>query len=383
MRPTKTIYLLLATLVMMTSCISSSNSDTTLATDAAVDGFAIGTLKRTMHTKTATGADSTYTTTVNGASYSFTIDQIGHRIFNPDSLPIGTRLDKVTVSMTTYNNGSIYLRDTESDNLILYNSSDSIDFTLPRTYVIYSSDYKGSTEYTVTINVHQEVGSEFVWKLMDSDWKPEEPVAPVLPEGIKRIIGESSTEQYALSTDDRLMVSTDDGKTWLEDLLDDNPELVPTENVSIVSYPMAMTENTEYVLMVGSPNPTLFPEAEKALVWRKIIDHDDLAPLSIWTYMTRQENGLYQLPNMKDCSLVKYDDGVLAFGAPYNTIYQSRDNGITWKQNSSYVMPEGFDTDATKVAVSVDDDNFIWLHCSGTGQVWRGRLNKLGWQNTK
>jgi len=30
--------------------------------------------------------------------------------------------------------------------------------------------------------------------------------------------------------------------------------------------------------------------------------------------------------------------------------------------------------------MAVDDDDNLWLFCGGTGQVWRGRLNKLGWQ---
>jgi hypothetical protein len=62
-------------------------------------------------------------------------------------------------------------------------------------------------------------------------------------------------------------------------------------------------------------------------------------------------------------------------------IYQSRDNGITWKYNPWYVFPDEFDSHATKVTATVDADNFLWLHCEGSGQVWRGRLNKLGWEN--
>ena len=29
--------------------------------------------------------------------------------------------------------------------------------------------------------------------------------------------------------------------------------------------------------------------------------------------------------------------------------------------------------------MATDDDNFIWVVCGGTGQVWRGRLNRMGW----
>jgi hypothetical protein len=41
---------------------------------------------------------------------------------------------------------------------------------------------------------------------------------------------------------------------------------------------------------------------------------------------------------------------------------------------------DGFDKNAKSVAVAVDADNFIWLISSGTGEVWRGRLNKMGWK---
>jgi hypothetical protein len=95
------------------------------------------------------------------------------------------------------------------------------------------------------------------------------------------------------------------------------------------------------------------------------------------------------LPRMKDLAMVKYDDGILAFGGegiggwdepPYTMIYQSRDNGITWKFNPCYVFPDDFINLATKVTPVVDKDNFLWLYCEGIGQVWRGRLNRLGWK---
>ena len=42
-------------------------------------------------------------------------------------------------------------------------------------------------------------------------------------------------------------------------------------------------------------------------------------------------------------------------------------------------MPADFDYSTTGVTVTVDDDQYIWLYCAGTNQVWRGRLNRLGW----
>lgn len=379
MRPIKTICLLLATLAMMTSCLSSNDSNTTLSSDAAITAFAIGDMKRTVNTKTAAGKDTTYTTTVTGTNYSFVIDQVAHRIYNPDSLPVGTNVSKVTVAISTYNDAPIFLKDTESDDLIIYNSSDSTNFTKTRTYVIYGADYKGTTEYKVDINVHKEDGTKFEWTLMDNDWLPESEEIE-LPDGIKQLIGNSTTEMYALSKDNRLMVSTDNGESWEEDLIDDDTALLPTEDIAMVCYPMESVILTDYVLMVGNRDIEQYPADVHAKVWRKIVDFGELAPVPFWAYIDRPENDIYQLPRMKDISLVVYDGSVLAFGAPYNKIYQSRDNGITWKENSTFKMPEDFDTDATKVVVTVDDDNFIWLYCIGTGQVWRGRLNRLGWK---
>ena len=32
-------------------------------------------------------------------------------------------------------------------------------------------------------------------------------------------------------------------------------------------------------------------------------------------------------------------------------------------------------------ALAVDDDDYMWLVAGGTGDVWRGRLNRLGWED--
>ena len=45
-----------------------------------------------------------------------------------------------------------------------------------------------------------------------------------------------------------------------------------------------------------------------------------------------------------------------------------------------YYLPKGFDNEGNDVfTMTVDDDNYIWIICGGTGKTWRGRLNRLGW----
>lgn len=380
MRQIKTIGLLLMTVAMMMSCLNSSDSDSTSYTDAAISSFSIGNLQRTIHTTSSTGADSTYTTTVSGALYDFEIDQTGCRIFNPDSLPMGTDVSRVLVSMSAYNNGTILIKDVASDTLRFYNSTDSLDFTKPRIITALSNDGQGTRNYTVNINVYQEDPNAFVWKLMSNNWSPEktDDAEDDLPPGIKCILGRSTNEEYALSTDNRMMVLNDGSTEWEEDLLNDDALLLPTEDVSLVCYPMALTPNTDYVLIAGNRDAKAYPQETIARVWRKTVDNDEQAERGVWTYMERPADALYQLPRMENLSLIYYDDSILAFGMPFTDIYQSRDNGITWKVGETYQMPKDFDyVKTTSVKVVVDDDNYIWLYCSGSGQLWRGALNKL------
>ena len=378
MRLFKTILLLLTTALLASSCLNDNDSSSTNYNDAAISAFSIGTLKRTVHTTTKAGADSTYITTVTGSNYNFEIDQTTHRIFNTDSLPLGTNVSRVLTTITAYNNGTILLKDMESDTLRYYQSSDSIDFTKPRKFHVYSYDGSGNTEYTVSVNVHQENPDAFVWTLVGNNWTPEDNGTVDLAQGIRRILGKSTTEWYALSDAGRMMVLREGSSQWEEDLLDEDASLLPTEDISLVSYPAKLSDKTDYVLMAGSRDAALYPQETTARVWCKTVDYGKMAEPGRWVYIERPANANYQLPRMENLCMVKYDDGVLAFGKPYTNIYHSRDNGITWKVNRTYQMPQGFDSDKTTgIEVKVDDNNCIWLYCAGSGQVWRGVLNKL------
>ncbi|MBR1548826.1 MAG: hypothetical protein IJ637_08910 [Prevotella sp.] len=385
----KAISMILLTTVMCTSCLSSSEQTVTLYSDAAITTFTLGTVNRYVHTTTAAGADSVYKTTVAGSAYAFRIDQANRRIYNADSLPVGCDLSHVLCTIGTMNSGTVVVEGTDSAaTLTYYSSADSLDLSVPRTFYVYSTDGTAYSKYTISVNVHQENGDEFVWQQTSDSWDPGMDDATVLPAGIKQLIGGCTTEQYALSTDQRLMVSRDGGQTWQEDLLDDDASLLPVRDLSLVSYPLHLSDSTDYVVLVGNRSTDEYPQEQIAMVWRKIVDYGSNAPQGRWTYMERTDGNMHALPRLEQLSIIKYDDGILAFGgaglgglqhSPWSAIYQSRDNGITWKTTSRYQMPADFDYSATKVDASVDAYNNIWLKCSGTGQVWRGRLNRLGW----
>lgn len=204
---------------------------------------------------------------------------------------------------------------------------------------------------------------------------------------IKQLIGASTFELYALSMENKIMVSKDAGETWAIDN-NDKPSMLPSEDITIVNYPVYMAERCEQVIMIG--NRPAGTNDRYAAVWRKIVDFDDFKEGGSWSYMDLGSMEDYLLPRLTDYNLLCYKDGLLAFGKfpvtdleskPYLKIYQSRDNGITWKiKEKVYAFPEDMGNKETVTISSVvDKDNNIWLFCTGTGEVWKGRLNSAGW----
>lgn len=462
MRHHRTIYLLLAVVLTMASCIKSSDNETTLYSDASVVSFTLGTLNRYLHTTSQSGTDSVYKVTVTGSNYKFHIDQVKHLIYNTDSLPTGTDAAHVICAISALNNGVIGLKSLTSDSIFGYLSTDSIDFSQPRQLLVYASDGSGYTEYTVSVNVHKQNGEDFVWHQLEGNttlaamtglkavslknvnyvfgavdgitcvlatadgltWT--EPVPNIntifskeawqnvvlrgdsiymlnnhtllrctdgtdwqqvcYDEQLSRLVGASTDELYALSVDNLMLRSTDGGASWTEDYLDDSTDLLPTEHTAYACYPLFLADNTDYVILAGNRSADTYPGETVAKVWCKVVDYGALAPVGEWTFMEHNNASAYALPRMKSLSLIPYDDGVLAFGftatdeqaAPM--IYQSRDNGITWKENSRYVLPADMNLNATALAACVDDEYNIWLFCADTGEVWRGRLNSMGWE---
>ena len=70
---------------------------------------------------------------------------------------------------------------------------------------------------------------------------------------------------------------------------------------------------------------------------------------------------------------------------PFEYIYASQDNGISWKAITEKVMfPQEFNALYEEAegnySCVVDDQQFIWIMWSQTGEVWRGRINKFGFE---
>ena len=168
------LTLLFAGVFMLASCLSDDTDDSNIVYygDAAITSFSLGTLNKTYLynngdtiKKNTDGTDST--TTVDCSKYKLTIDQLKHEVYNVDSLPAGVDFRKVVCTVGTKNAGILALKrlkkkDTDKDTLDYY-TSDSVDFSVPREFRVYSTDGTNYRNYEVRLNVHKEQPDSFVW----------------------------------------------------------------------------------------------------------------------------------------------------------------------------------------------------------------------------
>ena len=214
-----------------------------------------------------------------------------------------------------------------------------------------------------------------------------ETVAAAAP--VSRLVGASSTELYGLGAAG-IMVSADGGRTWRADAMGDDAAELPAEDLTAATVPFAATDSADYVLLAGNRSAATHEADTTARVWRKIVEYAAGSERGQWIYMEADSRNRYPLPRLRGLTVIDYDGRKLAFGgagvgacheAPFSRIYESRDGGLTWKPSETYAMPEGFDTATSAFAAAADGRGDIWIVCAGSGQVWRGRLNSIGWAN--
>ena len=149
------------------SCLNSDEDEITYYDDTAVTAFSLSAANRYIHTTASDGVtDSVYKTSLTVSGYAFSIDQQQRKIYNPDSLPVGTDVAHVLATISSKNGGSIVLNlknKAGNDSLAYYSSSDSIDFTNPVRVRVYNTRGLAYREYTVQVNVHRQEGDVFKW----------------------------------------------------------------------------------------------------------------------------------------------------------------------------------------------------------------------------
>lgn len=192
--------------------------------------------------------------------------------------------------------------------------------------------------------------------------------------GIKQLVAASTTELYGL-TESGLTVSKDGGKTWSAETLDSDASLLPSTVAGYTCHAIKTNTQTDRVMFVGTRDGDSY-----ATAWTKLVDYSDSPVASQWSLVDATGDTTYALAAMQGLTVIPYNGIALAFGwtgSALSSIYQSVDNGITWKTSSDYTLPDGLTSNGV-YATAVDANNYIWM-ITETGQVWRGRLNDLGW----
>lgn len=334
---------LLMTGMLLTSCLNSDDSTTTYYDDMAIMSFSLGTINRYSHTTTAAGKDSVYKTTYAGSVYKMNIDQLNHKIYNTDSLPIGTDAKHVLCTVTTRNNAVVYVKSLTSDTLTYFRSGqDSVDFTQPRLFRVFASDGSGSRDYLVTLNLRTQNAGRLLWTQMPNETK--------LPESWM------NGWEFSLSGDhDAIASSNDHWATVINETLDTAPSLLPSANYSFACW--EISKGLSYALLVGDSDG----QEKAAVVWRKIIDPDKPTQ---WVYMPIDDTNRFYLPKGSRYWLLPFTDGSVFAISEAGTIYKSRDYGITWNTDSSQKLPVTTVAEAASAAGGI-----LWLR-GIDGTVW-------------
>ena len=410
--------LLIVASAMLASCLKSQDSEVELHDDAAITAFTLGTLNRYYHP--VSKPDTTVKTTVTGSYYPMSIDHFGDSIFNRDSLPVGT-VPRVLCTIETKNSGVVGLQGLGNDTLFHYFvSTDSVDFSTPRWFRVVSTDGRVTHDYKVTLNIAKATGDAFGWQKTDSIALPGtlDECRPVVlggkltlvahrdiavkgnsvyalsgqkllrsgdgvnweeagdAAGVRQLLGAATTELFALGVNDSLMVLRDDSTRWTTERMDDSPALLPSMSMACVSFPYAPGTNkkdkSDYVLLAGSRTDTLstapLQTTAVTALWRKISTYTEAVGESQWVYMATDDANPFVLPSQDNLTMAVIDGKILAMGNDL-TIYESRDQGVTWRKSTTYALPGSV---LGSRAVMVGDGTNLWA-VTDKGQVWHGR----------
>lgn len=429
-------------LTFLASC-GDDNKSSELSSDCAINAIVLGNLSRIYHTYLDNGKDTSYSITVPGAAYPLHIDQINRRIFNSDSLPVGTAVNKVY--FTTFSADGIVSYRLESGKDTLYSTKDTLDFTSPRIFTIYASDGSGSRSYTIDIKIHNADPDAYSWVAAspaDNDVAKLESMRMIAKDGqlylwgskngtnvvMTRKTGEgvalwtkkdisgtdglqtksinlfngkfvaisesglvesengadwtetatSLVPDRILAADEELYItvsgkiySSSDLKSWKEEKADNSTSFLPTENIYSAVLPAVNNPNIENIVCVGYLDG-------KTETWKKEMNKvypEDNA----WSYYPTTEETPRTLPYLKGFNMMKYDGKLFCAGINGDTVnvYTSADGARAWKKVKVPTMVPAQTGKPTEIFMTPDDDNHIWLVCSGTGMLWKGYLNRL------
>ena len=408
--------------IAISSCLSSDD-EYEVSSDATVHAFGLDT--------------------IHGKHYPFTIDQVKREIYNIDSLPVGsdTIIDSILID-TFYVTGYVTSGNI-TDTILNINNYQNLTGAATvegLKFKIYAADGLTTRDYTLRINIHQQEPDSLQWTNMTdriagfpsasianrqkavtldnnllvyvlegtsltayrtstktfNSWEQISvqglPALDRIPAFVKNsnetVSPQADAEDvlYASTGDGNVYRSTD-GISWnLVEALSGNVETLissfqgqligilaeefPTENIYSTEFQTA--NMLDEIMIVGKTT------GEKIIPWA--YDGHNWAQMDPGTsydsYCLTANIGYYP-------SIIYYGGQFYITGERLQNFYKS-DAGLAWyKTESMFLLPKDVELRGN-YSLAVDNDNFIWLvigQSSGTpNEVWRGRLNRLGFK---
>ena len=357
-----TFCILMVILLGLVSCLKDSDTTTTASyNETAITGFSLTAVNRYTPTVNSKGNDTIIKSKLAVKSYPFSIDHYQRKIYNTDSLPDDCDLEHVLVSVTkSTNTGNIAIKNLYNDSLKTYSSTDSIDLSFAREFRAYNNTLQKYRAYTVEVNVKAGDYNKFEWEKM-----------PNATPNIKKV-------EVKDLKDNEFSLTTDGGETWSKEVIgiEENTILMPISNYNYICFPISTVPNGKYHLLIGKIDDEIL--GHMYTVWRKITDNNGdggiwVCLLNISSKLLSEEYPGY-LPVADITSLVYHNDAILAFQGN-GKIYESRDQGISWHQNSKYSLPEELNG-VQKLVAKGDDEGYVWLYNLDNNETWRGKFIK-------
>jgi hypothetical protein len=210
--------------------------------------------------------------------------------------------------------------------------------------------------------------------LSSTDAKAWESVGTIYSAGLTLI--EKTKDFFYVISEGKLLRSLD-AATWEEDLLDTDAAQLPVSEIRALSVEQA--NGNSRIILVGQKEG-----CGNAVVWNKMWNDSEKEEDAEWMFFPISPDNRIPCPQLNHFNLLPYDGNCIAFGGTsvdgeheaLDAIYISKDYGITWRPNNGLHLPKELKGTKGCITSTVDENNFIWIITNA--QVWRGRLNRLG-----
>ena len=301
----------------------------------------------------------------------------------PDSLnwtKMGTNFPKtIQKQKAVYTNNCIYVFAEEDKQVVMTKATDGKNWSEPAAIDITTkADYSSvmvwdNQFYILAENDLYSSTNGLQWIKVESGQKIAKLLANIYTEHSHKIIGVDSENYY---------IESKDGIVWNRH--EAMPVEFPNNHISSVSYTLDTNNQLGRVILIGDNG---IETDTITSVWTTLSTESHWTDLSV-------EGQNYACPKLENSQLIQYNNQLYMFGGsgqyngkkqPFEYFYASQDDGISWEAITEKIMfPQEFKTLYEEAegnySCVVDAQQFIWIMWSQTGEVWRGRINKFGFE---